>query len=323
VFTIHNLAYQGEHPREVGYMAGFGEEMLKPGSGIQFDGRVNMMKAGIAHADTITAVSPTYAYEIQTPEFGYGLEEILRSRSEDLVGILNGADYGVWNPENDGFIPCQYTLQKPHGKQKCRWHLIQRSNLDVGPETPLVGIVSRLVAQKGFDILSEAFDRLMGLDLGFVILGLGEKRFHESLTEIATRYPGRVSVNLAFDEQLAHQIEAGSDMFLMPSRYEPCGLNQMYSMKYGTIPVVRATGGLADTVVDYEKMGESTGFAFKEYSSEALFKAVERARNAFKDKQEWAVMVERAMAQDFSWERSAKSYADVYLETLRKERTTA
>jgi starch synthase len=318
VFTIHNLAYQGDHPKELAYKAGFGDEMLEPGSGIEFHGRVNMMKAGIAYADTVTAVSPTYAREIQTAEFGYGLEGVLRNRSKDLVGILNGADYGVWNPEHDNFIPCKYSLQKPHGKQKCRWQLIQRTNLDLSQEAPLIGIVSRLVAQKGFDILSEAFDRLLSLNLGFVILGLGENRFHELLTEIATRYPRKVSVNLAFDEQLAHQIEAGSDMFLMPSRYEPCGLNQMYSMKYGTIPIVRATGGLADTVIDDEKTGESTGFVFSDYSSEALFKAVERARKAFSDKEEWAAMVRRAMVQDFSWARSAKSYTEVYLETLRK-----
>ena len=318
VFTIHNLAYQGDYPKEIGYKAGFGEEMLKPSSGIASGDRVNMMKAGIAWADTITTVSPTYAREIQTAEFGYGLEQVLTGRSKDLVGILNGADYGVWNPEHDGFIPCKYSPRKPHGKQKCRWHLIERLNLDVDTGTPLVGIVSRLVSQKGFDILSEAFDRLMGLDLAFVVLGLGEKRYHDSLTEAASRYPGKVSVNLAFDEQLAHQIEAGCDLFLMPSRYEPCGLNQMYSMKYGTIPVVRGTGGLADTVTDHASPGESTGFVFKDYSAEELYKAMQRARDAFRDTDEWAGIIQRAMAKDFSWDRAAKSYAQVYLKTLQK-----
>jgi starch synthase len=316
VFTIHNLAYQGSHPRDLGYKAGFGEEMLGAGSGLEHHGFVNMMKAGIAFADKITAVSPTYAGEIQTPEFGYGLEDILRKRAKDLVGILNGADYGVWNPEHDGFLPCKYSSQKTHGKQKCRWHLMERLNLKLNQETPLVGIVSRLVAQKGFDILSEAFDRLMDLDFGFVVLGLGEKRYHDELAGLAARHPGKVSLNLAFDEQLAHQIEAGSDMFLMPSRYEPCGLNQMYSMKYGTIPVVRATGGLADTVVDQLDGDDSTGFAFKEYSSEALIKAMARARRAFKDKKAWSGMIGRAMAQDFSWERAAATYTDLYLKAL-------
>jgi starch synthase len=226
----------------------------------------------------------------------------------------------VWNPEHDGFIPCKFSHQKPHGKQKCKWHLRERLNLDLAPDAPLVGIVSRLVAQKGFDILSEAFDRLMDLNLGFVILGLGEKRYHEVLTEAAVRFPGKVSLNLAFDEQLAHQIEAGCDMFLMPSRYEPCGLNQMYSMKYGTIPVVRATGGLADTVLDPEKGEGSTGFTFTEYSADSLFRVMERARKAYDDKDAWAAMVGRAMAQDFSWDRAAKTYTDVYLETLKKGR---
>ncbi len=318
VFTIHNLAYQGDHPREMAYKAGFGEEMLKSGADIELNGRVNMMKAGIAAADTITAVSPTYAKEIQTPEFGHGLEEVLRARSSDLVGILNGADYGVWNPEHDGFIACKFSSRKPHGKQKCKWDLLERLNLNLSPDAPLVGIVSRLVAQKGFDILSDAFDRLMELGLGFVILGLGEKRYHEVLTEAAVRFPGRVSLNLAFDEQLAHQIEAGCDMFLMPSRYEPCGLNQMYSMKYGTIPIVRATGGLADTVIDHEKGDESTGFVFTEYSADALFSAVERAGKVFDDKDAWTGMVRRAMAQDFSWDRAAATYTDVYVETLKK-----
>jgi starch synthase len=317
VFTIHNLAYQGDHPKEIGYKAGFGEEMLKAGSGIEWNGRVNMMKAGISFADKITAVSPTYAREIQTPEFGYGLEGVLRSRSKDIVGILNGADYEVWNPEHDGYIACKYSMQKPQAKDACRRHLIKRLKLDVGSETPLVGIVSRLVAQKGFDILSQVFDRLIGLDLTFVILGLGEKRYEEALAAMAARHPAKVSVNLAFDEQLAHQIEAGCDIFLMPSRYEPCGLNQMYSMKYGTIPVVRATGGLADTVIDFDKTGESTGFTFVEYSPEALFKAMERARKAFVDKRGWAVMMQRAMAQDFSWQRSAESYAQLYIDALR------
>lgn len=312
VFTVHNLAYQGDHPKEIGYMAGFGEEMLKAGSGIKKNGRVNMMKAGIAFADKITAVSPTYAREIQTPEFGSGLEEVLKSRAEDLVGILNGADYSVWDPEHDSFLPSNYSAKKTHGKQKCKWHLVERLNLKTSPETPLVGIVSRLVDQKGFDILSEAFDRLMDLDFGFVVLGLGDKRYHDILTGLAARYPGKVSVNLAFDEQLAHQIEAGCDMFLMPSRYEPCGLNQMYSMKYGTIPVVRATGGLADTVVDYKNEDSSTGFVFKEYSSDALRGAMVRAREAFKDKDKWTAMVARAMAQDFSWQRAAESYANLY-----------
>jgi starch synthase len=282
-----------------------------------------MMKAGISYADTITTVSPTYAKEIQTGEFGYGLEGILKARSEHLFGILNGADYSVWDPGRDNLIPFSYSRSKPAGKRKCRQHLIERLNLNAGDETPLIGIVSRLVAQKGLDIVSEVFDEIMGLDTCIVILGLGDKHYHDLLTTAQKRFPGRVSVNLAFDEELAHQIEAGCDMFLMPSKYEPCGLNQMYSMKYGTVPIVRRTGGLADTVVDFDASGESTGFVFGQYSSEHLLEAVSRARKAYADRGQWDRLVDRAMAQDFSWERSAKAYEDVYRATMRRRVVTA
>lgn len=318
-FTIHNLAYQGSYPKELGYSAGFGEDMLKPMGAIEFHGEVNMMKAGIVFADTITAVSPTYSKEIQTPEFGYGLEDVLKARSEHLVGILNGADYSVWDPEADKHIPCKYSLQKPGGKQECREHLMKRLDLSIGKGTPLVGMISRLVAQKGFDIVTEVFDELMDLDLGFAILGLGDKKYHDVLSAAAARHPGKVSLSLAFDEELAHQIEAGCDMFLMPSKYEPCGLNQMYSMKYGTIPIVRKTGGLADTVVDLDQGQESTGFVFEQYGPQALLGAVERARKAFGEREEWAQLVARAMSRDFSWDRSAETYEEVYSATLDRK----
>jgi starch synthase len=320
VFTIHNLAYQGVYPKKIGYMAGFGEEMLKPMGALEYHGELNMMKSGITFAETITAVSPTYAKEIQTAEFGYGMEGILRERADDLVGILNGADYSVWDPARDRMIPARFSPGSTEGKAKCREHLVERLGLNVGGETPVIGIVSRLVAQKGFDILMEVLDDIMGLDVAMVILGLGEKRYHDELTAKAASYRERMSVNLAFDEQLAHQIEAGCDMFMMPSKYEPCGLNQMYSMKYGTIPIVRETGGLADTVLDYDASGESTGFVFEEYSSEALLEAVRRARRAFADRDSWSNLVDRAMRQDFSWQRSAETYEEVYLATLKKRR---
>ncbi len=323
IFTIHNLAYQGSYPKEIGYKAGFGEDMLKPMGGIEFHGEVNMMKAGINFADTITAVSPTYSKEIQTPEFGYGLEGVLRSRSEQLVGILNGADYSIWNPASDKLIPCRYDRREPGGKQTCRSQLVERLGLSIGNGTPLVGMISRLVAQKGFDIFAEAFDRLMALDMGFAILGLGDKTYHDMLTKAAAKYPKRVSLNLAFDEELAHQIEAGCDMFLMPSKYEPCGLNQMYSMKYATIPIVRKTGGLADTVLDFDGSDQSTGFVFEEYSSRALLGAMERARKAFGEREMWTGLMDRAMSQDFSWDRSAATYEEVYLSTLDRKVVTA
>ncbi|MGD9140187.1 MAG: glycogen synthase GlgA [bacterium] len=320
VYTIHNLAYQGVFPRKTGYIAGFSEHMMKPMGGIEFHDKVNMMKAGIIYSDTITTVSPTYAEEIQTPEFGYGLEGVLKSRARDLVGILNGADYSVWNPETDRLIPYRYSTRDLTGKRLCRNHLSERLGLKVADGVPLVGMISRLVDQKGFDLVAEAFDRLLELDIGVVILGTGDKKYHDLLSSRAERYPDRVSVNIAFDEELAHLIEAGSDMFLMPSKYEPCGLNQMYSMKYGTVPVVRKTGGLADSVMDFDASPDSTGFAFDDYSSKALLDAVRRAREVFRDGKAWNELVLRAMKRDFSWKQQAKEYAGTYAATLKKRK---
>ncbi len=318
IFTIHNLAYQGVYPKEIGYKAGFGEDALRPMGAIEFNGGVNMMKAGICFADLITTVSPTYAKEIQTPEYGYGLEGVLRTRAEDLVGILNGADYSVWNPETDQFLPYRYSLKKLNGKQVCKAHLVKQLGIDASPKTPIIGMISRLVSQKGFDILIEAFERIIQMDYCFAILGLGDLKYHQALKDLEKRFPGKVSVTLAFDEELAHLIEAGSDIFLMPSRYEPCGLNQMYSMKYGTVPVVRATGGLADTVVDFDESSDSTGFVFKDYTANALVNALERARKVFDDKTAWEGLVRRGMSRDFSWDRSASQYESVYLQALQK-----
>ncbi len=320
VYTIHNLAYQGVFPRKVGYAAGFSEHMMKPMGGVEFHGDINMMKAGITYADTVTTVSPTYAREIQTPEFGYGLEGVLKSRSRDLVGILNGADYGVWDPRSDKLITYRYGAEDLTGKRLCRNHLISRLGLKLGENVPLLGMISRLVDQKGFDLVAEAFTRLIDLDIGIVILGTGERKYHELLTAYSKRYPERVSINIVFDEELAHQIEAGCEMFLMPSKYEPCGLNQMYSMKYGTIPIVRKTGGLADSVVDFDASPDSTGFVFEEYSSDDLCEAVTRARATHRDGSAWKGLVERAMRRDFSWQQQAKLYIDTYVATLRKRK---
>jgi starch synthase len=320
VYTIHNLAYQGAFPRRIGYTAGFSEHMMKQMGGVEFHGQVNMMKAGITYSDTITTVSPTYAKEIQTPEYGYGLEGVLKSRARDLVGILNGADYSVWDPEIDRLIPYRYSHRDLTGKRLCRGHLIERLGLKVPDGLPPVGMISRLVDQKGFDLVAEAFDNLMDLDLGVVILGTGEKKYHDLLGSYAARNPYRVSVNIAFDEELAHQIEAGCDMFLMPSKYEPCGLNQMYSMKYGAVPVVRKTGGLADSVIDYGASDDSTGFVFEDYAAEALCEAVRRAREAYSDGNGWARLVLRGMKRDFSWQQQSREYVDTYVATVRKRK---
>ena len=323
VFTIHNLAYQGVYPTEVGRKAGLGEDLMRPMGPLEFYGNINMMKAGITFADTITTVSPTYAREIQTAEFGHGLEGVLKSRSSDVIGILNGADYSVWNPATDSLIPCQYTSRDLDGKVKCKQHLIGRLGLAADAGTPLAGIVSRMVDQKGFDIVMESMDAMMGLGLGLVVLGTGDKKYHEALCTYAKRFAGRISVTIGFDEEMAHLIEAGCDMFLMPSKYEPCGLNQMYSMMYGTVPVVRRTGGLADSVRDFDEYGDSTGFVFGEYHARALIATLERAVRAFAKKDQWTNLMLRAMAEDFSWQRSAIAYSEVYAATLTRKRVVS
>ncbi|HVP56505.1 MAG TPA: glycogen synthase GlgA [bacterium] len=323
VFTIHNLAYQGLYPIDVAGQAGFGSDLAKPMGPLEFYGKLNMMKAGIVFADSITTVSPTYASEIQTSEFGHGLEGVLKSRREDLVGILNGADYEVWDPATDGLLPSNYSSADLAGKTRCKASLIKQARLKCDLASPLVGIVSRLVEQKGFDILTEAMDAIMGLGLSLVVLGTGEKKYQDALAACAKRFRGRLSLTVGFDEELAHLIEAGCDMFLMPSKFEPCGLNQMYSMKYGTIPVVRKTGGLADSVTDFDEGADSTGFLFAEYSARSLLAALERARKVFVSTAQWKDLVARAMARDFSWTRSAKAYQQVYTSMVDRKRAVS
>ena len=323
VFTIHNLGYQGVYPASVGRLAGFGPEAIAPMGPIEYYGKVNMMKAGIVFGDRITTVSPTYAREIQTAEYGCGLEGVLKSRSADLLGIMNGADYSVWDPAIDRLIPANYGRSDTRGKTECKRNLIRALALKAAEDRPLVGMISRLVGQKGFDITTEAIDALMGLGINMAILGMGEKKYHDALAACAKRFPGRVSVTLGFDEQLAHLIEAGCDMFLMPSKYEPCGLNQLYSMRYGTVPIVRRTGGLADSVRDFAESDSSTGFAFGDYDARSLVAAVERAVKVFAQKDQWAALMARSMAEDFSWGRAAKAYESLYCEVLGRKRVVS
>ena len=321
VYTIHNLAYQGVYPLTVGPMAGLSGDLTRPMGPLEFYGSLNMMKAGIVFSDIITTVSPTYAREIQTAEFGHGLEGVLRSRSGDVVGILNGADYEVWDPSVDALLPRKYTREDLEGKAVCKRHLCKRLGLKADLSGPLVGMVSRMVDQKGFDIVVEAMDALVGLGISLAVLGTGDKQHSDALSAYARRLPGRISVTVGFSEELAHLIEAGCDMFLMPSKYEPCGLNQLYSMRYGTIPVVRKTGGLADSVRDFEAGDTSTGFVFTDYSARALVTAMERAAKVFARKDQWRTLVDRAMAEDFSWGRSARTYQEVYSAMLERRRT--
>jgi len=313
LFTIHNLAYQGLYPKESLWYAGIGLAHFYPMSPFEYWGRVNFMKAAIELADRVNTVSQTYAKEIQTDHaFGMGLEGILRNRREALSGIVNGIDYNDWNPQTDPLIPARFSSRNFSGKAKCKEHVLRLFGLPLHQErVPLIGVVSRLVDQKGFDLVEEAIDKITALDLQLVVLGTGQKKYHDLFTRIASRYPGKVGVHLSFDNELAHQVEAGSDFFLMPSKFEPCGLNQLYSLRYGTIPIVRATGGLADTVIDYEP-DHGTGFCFSGYTSGEMLSAIGRALAVYSDAVRWRKLSIRAMAKDWSWNRSAAEYMQLY-----------
>lgn len=310
VLTIHNLAYQGVFPKEDFRLTG-----LEAGScdwrGLEHHGQINFLKAGIVFSDIITTVSKKYAEEIQTEEFGAGLHEVLRERCGDLYGIINGIDYSVWNPEVDGLIPARYGPDNLGGKAICKSYLLEKVGLR-DRNVPLIGMVGRLAVQKGIDLLIGGWEELMGLGVGLVLLGTGDKGYEEALKSLAARYPGRASVIIGFDNQLSHEIEAGADMFLMPSRYEPCGLNQLYSLKYGTVPVVRRTGGLADTI------DPSVGFTFEEYSSAEMLKAVRAAVEAYRDRDRWMGLVRAGMLKDWSWDRSAGLYVKLYRDALKR-----
>jgi starch synthase len=279
---------------------------------LEYYDKVNFLKGGVVYSDAITTVSCTYSQEIPTPEFGNGLEDTLRKRSADLFGILNGADYTEWDPAIDPNIAAHYSVKKLAGKRECRRDLLHAFNLeDVSDETAVIGVVSRFATQKGFDFIVDILDRLMKEDVVLLMLGNGEEFYERLLTELAERYPAKMRVQIKFDNVIAHKIEAGSDIFLMPSRYEPGGLNQIYSLKYGTVPVVRATGGLQDSI-DEQTDGGGNGFKFWGYDSNALLDALHRALAAFGDKKIWTEIMQRGMGQDFSWDKPAAEYVRVY-----------
>ncbi len=313
VLTIHNLAYQGTFPKEKFPHLGLPPELFYATAPFEFYGKVNFLKAAISYADKITTVSPRYAQEIQTDEMGAGLDGVLKERTADLHGILNGVDYTVWSPSRDKNISHTYYGANLSGKRIDKVDLVRESGLPVRERTPLIGIISRLADQKGFDLIEEAADRIFDMDLQMIVLGTGEKKYHELFTGLEAEYPDKLKVYLTFNDKLAHQIEAGSDIFLMPSHYEPCGLNQMYSLKYGTLPVVREVGGLADTVRDIrDESSEGTGFVFKEYSADALVEALTRAISFYKRVRPWTGFMKQAMKQDFSWDSSAKQYVALF-----------
>lgn len=316
LFTIHNIAYQGLFEGDLFEVLGLkGSVMTHPG--LEFWGKINLLKAGIFYSDVITTVSRGYSLEIQTPEYGYGLEGLLRERGGDLYGVLNGVDYGEWDPEKDELIPARYSPDDLLGKRVCKEALLREFGLEIKPTAPLIGMISRLADQKGFDILSEAIPEIMRLDAGMIILGHGDKRYEDLVLKLKNRYPKKLSVRIAFDNRLAHLVEAGSDIFLMPSRYEPCGLNQIYSLRYGTVPVVRATGGLDDTIKDY-KEENGNGFKFREYSPGALAGKVREAVKVFEDKASWERLQRKGMKEDYSWEGPAKRYMELYQLAMKR-----
>jgi starch synthase len=324
VLTIHNIAYQGLFPPDVMEFLQLPPYTYSP-EGIEFYGRVNYLKAGIVYADLINTVSRRYSQEIQTEEFGCGLEGILRYREADVYGILNGIDENEWNPGRDHLIASRYSATNPSGKELCKRDLLETFGLSSEwMHAPVVGMISRLVDQKGFDLIESAIHRMLALDLGFVVLGTGEARYEDFLRQIRARYPGKVGVTIGFDNALAHKIEAGSDIFLMPSRFEPCGLNQMYSLRYGSIPVVHTTGGLDDTIESYEPtFNRGNGFKFAPYDAEALLATLQRALTLYRDRTAWIGLMQRGMQADFSWVKSAQAYTDLYAIALARRRGAA
>jgi starch synthase len=314
VFTIHNLAYQGVFDASWLPRLGLGWEWMHINA-LEFWGRISALKGGILFSRLVTTVSPRYAREIQTPEHGFGFDGILRTRSDDLVGIVNGIDYDQWDPSRDPYLPAPFDASHLDGKQAARKAVLEAFGLPADPDgkRPLVGMISRLVDQKGFDLLAELRDELPRLNASFVLLGTGERRYEDLWVTLAARHPDRVAARIGFDEAMAHLIEAGADLFLMPSRFEPCGLNQMYSLRYGTPPVVHAVGGLFDTVRSFDpETGSGTGSTFDEYSSPALLDTLRWALSTYADRGTWRQVQLEGMRQDFSWDASAREYVKVY-----------
>jgi starch synthase len=321
VFTIHNIGYQGLFEKDAMEITGLPPDTFTM-NGVEFYGKVNFLKAGIVYSEVINTVSKKYSEEIQTPEFGFGLDGILRYRSKDLFGILNGVDYDEWNPESDQFIVQKYSLKDLAGKNACKLDLMKAFQIpEECKQYPMIGVISRLADQKGFDLLADIINDLMKLDLLFVLLGTGEQRYHDLFSTVAQKFPKKTGIKIGFDNTLAHKIEAGCDMFLMPSRYEPCGLNQMYSLKYGTVPIVRATGGLDDTIDNFDpKTGKGNGFKFGSYSSQDLLVKIKEALSVYSDQKAWLKLIRNAMSADHSWQASAKEYRELYLRALTKKR---
>lgn len=307
LLTIHNLGYQGNFPPAALADLGLDPGLYNPG-GLEFWARVSYLKAGIVWSDAINTVSPTYAREIQTPEYGFGMDGLLRIHARKLSGILNGVDYADWNPETGPYQAAHYSARDLSGKLASKKALLAEMGLPPGARRPLIGIVSRFVDQKGFDLVEGIASWLADQDVSMAVLGSGQKKFEDMFRQLAALRPEKFAVRIGYDDALSHRIVAGADMFLMPSQYEPCGLSQIYSLRFGAVPIVRATGGLDDTVSDTNDDQEDTGFKFAAYSPEALRGAIERALEAFTHSESWIARMRRGMAQDFSWDTSAAAY---------------
>jgi starch synthase len=323
LFTIHNIGYQGRFSPSVMSSAEINSELFYPNGPVEHDGSVSFMKAGIVFADLLNTVSNKYSHEILKPDLGAGLDPILLKRKKDLYGILNGVDYSVWNPETDEYIPYKYSVNNLEEKIRNKKFLLNHFNMSFDVEKPLIGIVSRMVSQKGFDIFAAASNELMKLNAQWIVLGSGEDNYEELFRVLAHNLPEKVGTYIGYNNELAHLIEAGSDMFIMPSLYEPCGLNQIYSLKYGTVPIVKKTGGLADTVHDWDelmkfKLETGTGFSFEHHNSAELLSAVRRAIKNFENKEVWKKIQLNGMNKNYSWAHSAEQYVELYKLTKKK-----
>lgn len=323
LFTIHNIGYQGIFSQKTIFAAEISERLFYPGGPVEMNGNVNFMKAGILSSEIINTVSPTYALEILTPDYGAGLENVLKLRERDLYGILNGVDYTTWDPSVDKLIPFRYNADYLSGKIKNKKFLLEHFHLQFDEDIPLIGIISRLVLQKGFDIVMDVINQLMNLDAQWIILGSGEDKFEQMFKNISRNHRDKTAVYIGYNSELSHLIEAAADIFLMPSRYEPCGLNQIYSLKYGTVPVVRRTGGLADTVQDWHESEPDgretgTGFSFNEYNGNELYTTLIRAIDTFHNKSVWKRIQRNGMSKVYSWQNAAKSYINLYSKASSK-----
>ncbi|QDT22740.1 glycogen synthase GlgA [Gimesia chilikensis] len=320
VYTIHNMAFQGQYWHWDMLLTGIDWKYFNRHQ-MEFFGQLNLLKTGIVFSDMVTTVSPTYAKEIRTEQFGYGLHGVLDSHSDRLVGILNGVDTTDWNPEIDPHIAANYSAKTvTEGKPRCKAALQERMGLPQKPDVPLLGAISRMTDQKGFSLILDAAENLLATDVQLVILGTGDPYHETSFSELARRFPDKVSTLIGFDEILAHQIEAGLDIFLMPSQFEPCGLNQMYSLIYGTVPIVHEVGGLADSVVDASdtnlENGTANGFSFWHFDATVLYRQMRRAIDMYNDKPTWQQLMQNGMTRDWSWKHSAQNYLSVYQQAL-------